>query len=94
VVSVSACDVLDGWLSAIRGIPDLPLAACRGKSDLFNGDTVDDRAEAIRICQGCPELLPCKRYSATLSDTKIHGVIAAEYREWVSHLSERKRRSA
>jgi hypothetical protein len=80
------------FFGALRAIPSLPLAACKGLSDLFNGDTVEDIAEAIAICHRCPELLPCRRYSQTLSATQIHGVIGGEYREWLSHPSLRRAR--
>jgi hypothetical protein len=50
--------------------PQLPLAACKGRGDLWDGsthgETVAERQErqrrAVRICGGCPERLPCLRY--------------------------------
>ena len=43
---MSAADVLAGWLEAIRAAPELPLAACRGQSDLFSATPVEDQSPA------------------------------------------------
>jgi hypothetical protein len=76
--------------AALRGIPKLPDAACRGRSDLFDGATEEDIAEATAVCSRCPELNACKRWADMLPHNGIHGVIAGEYREWVSHPSVRR----
>lgn len=50
--------------------PDAPLAACKGQGDAWDGavegETARERQKrhlgAMRVCEGCPERLPCLRY--------------------------------
>jgi hypothetical protein len=78
--------------AVLRGAPSLPRAACKGLGELFDADTDDDAFDALELCAGCPELLPCRRWAETLKHNKINGVIGGQHRPWVSHKSELARR--
>lgn len=75
----------------LAGIPELPGAPCKGRSDLFERTVgehrmtgrltkteVDDaRSEALRICASCPALDPCRAYVGALPATRRpRGVVA------------------
>lgn len=86
------------WVAAIaaivRGTPKLPGALCRGHSDTFDGDDEETAEHAAAICRRCPALQPCSEWSGTLPHNQAAGVLAGQYREWVSHPSVQKRREA
>jgi hypothetical protein len=76
----------------LRGTPSLPRAVCKGRSELFDGDTDDDAFDALEICARCPELAACRAYGDTLKHNKAHGVLGGQHRIWVSHKSAPPRR--
>lgn len=82
----------ESWVDALsvilRGTPKLPGALCRQRPGLFDGDTEDDVEQAAALCRRCPERQPCGDWAATLKHNQAHGVLAGQYREWVSHPSE------
>jgi Transcription factor WhiB len=79
--------VYQNLLQALSCIPRLPGAACRNQHELF--EDPDRAEEAITICQTCcPALEPCAEGADTLKHNQIDGVIAGQYRPWVSHPSE------
>jgi hypothetical protein len=85
---------IPGWVPLLETVlaqsPPLPGALCRGRPDIFDATDENRRTEAIALCQHCPELDRCRAWAAALPHNGIHGVIAGEYREWVSHPSLRR----
>jgi WhiB family transcriptional regulator, redox-sensing transcriptional regulator len=79
------------WVEAVaailRGTPKLPGALCRDRSELFDGDNEDTAGRAAAICLRCPARRPCGAWANRLAHNQAHGVLAGEYREWVSHPS-------
>jgi hypothetical protein len=70
---------IDLLVAVFRDSPRLPRALCRGEPDVWdvaNAAKVDV-ANAIRICQHCPELPACERYAAGRRD--LVGVWAGTY---------------
>lgn len=68
------------WVAAVaailRGTPSLPRALCRGDAR-FTSDDEADQAEAIEICQLCPELARCRQWVERLPPSRRPaGVIA------------------
>ncbi|APE15700.1 hypothetical protein BOH72_11195 [Mycobacterium sp. WY10] len=75
----------------LAGIPDLPGARCAGLADLFEA-TVDEhgkadtrterehaRIAALRLCNGCPALTPCRAWLDSLSPMRRpRGVVAGQ----------------
>lgn len=41
--------------------PNMPAARCAGRHELYDAaiEAASARAEALRLCSGCPELAPC-----------------------------------
>lgn len=75
---------------ALRGIPELPGAACAGAWELFDPKDDDEDAEdlqyrhsaAVRMClSDCPCLAACRSWVASLPPSKRPvGVVAGEVR--------------
>ena len=83
--------VLEGLFGALKGIPHLPGALCRGEAPLF--DHADDPGTAehcAQICRRCPELVPCRSWAATLSNRQLSGVVGGVVREWDPQSRRRK----
>ena len=72
-------DALDALLRvAVRYMPDMPSAACKGNADPFDRSAVSPpaRAEALKICKGCPTLDACRQFLTSLaSDERPRGVM-------------------
>jgi WhiB family transcriptional regulator, redox-sensing transcriptional regulator len=87
-----SADIMAALLGAIHGAPDLPRAACRGRSDLFDGRTEDDVDEAIEVCETlCPEFLACRAWAQSQPRRRICGVIAGRMYE---HKPPRQRKAS
>ncbi len=76
---------LDGFLGSMLGVPALPGAKCRGRSQLFDEqaktephDVVEQRhAQAKLLCTVCPAFDPCRRWLESLTPAKRPtGVVA------------------
>lgn len=72
-------------LAALRGIPNLHGAACTGLWPAFDAAEPDETAEdtehrhntAIRVCNNCPALQPCRQWFDGLRPSqRPAGVIA------------------
>lgn len=72
---------------ALRGAPNLPRAACKGRSELFDTWHDDEpwperdrrHAEAVQACLSCPELEPCRQWLESMHRSKRpDGVVAAK----------------
>jgi hypothetical protein len=71
---------------ALGAIPALPGALCRGQSELWDEPPQHDRdpvgtterlSYALRCCQRCPALNPCRTWYATLpARRRPPGVVA------------------
>lgn len=77
--------MLDALLSALRGIPRLPGARCRGKSHLFDEagrdedpEAVDQRhTQALGLCRNCAALASCDQWFVSLPrNQRPPGVVA------------------
>lgn len=64
---------LNGRSKACAPPPDQPDAACRLIPNLMDGETLRDIAAALRVCRGCPELLPCHAWA--LGNPGLQGVV-------------------
>ncbi|KWX19724.1 hypothetical protein AFM11_34340 [Mycolicibacterium wolinskyi] len=75
----------------LAGIPNLPGACCKGRSDLFEAtiagrdgpasktELENSRAAALRLCAACPALAPCRAWLNGLRPTRRPlGVVAGE----------------
>lgn len=77
----------------LESIPALPGARCKRRADLFERTTGEDRAagrtttedladarrEALRLCETCPSLHPCREYLQGLpAAQRPRGVIAGQ----------------
>ncbi|WP_068179698.1 WhiB family transcriptional regulator [Mycobacterium sp. UM_CSW] len=69
-------------LGALRGIPNLPDAACRNLPELFDATDEIDAEPAIALCRSCPALQDCAAWAATLPKNSISGVVAARIHVW------------
>lgn len=78
---------LDSLLAAVAAAPSLPGASCRGHWDTFDGGHRGEDVEsmhqrhalALRVCQRCPELGPCREWFDGLSATeRPTGVVAGQ----------------
>ncbi|WP_369816626.1 hypothetical protein [Mycobacterium sp. E740] len=67
--------------ACLGGVPALPGAACRGRHDLFDGETTADRIAAERLCRdACPALGACRRWVASLPKSRRPvGVVAGRF---------------
>ena len=82
-------------LGALASAPALPRAACRGRSQLFDGRSDDDIYAAIEICQtACPELARCEAWARSMPDNQLAGVVAGRMYDWAAHPSQRRRRAS
>jgi WhiB family redox-sensing transcriptional regulator len=64
---------------AVGAAPALPGARCRGRSELFDAESVDDERTdyAITVCNRCPALAACREWVASLPPGKRPiGVVA------------------
>lgn len=61
----------------------MPGAACKGRHNLFDGETPADRIRAEAICRdACPALGRCRRWVASLPGyRRPSGVVAGRFRE-------------
>jgi hypothetical protein len=86
-------DAFDGLVGALAGAPSMPDALCRGRTEWDH--TEGDNAEyAIGMCiHRCFEYDKCRRWSSTLNDNQIGGIVAGEIRVW-SPLKNRRRATA
>ena len=79
------------WIEAVaailRGTPRLPGALCRDRSEIFDAADEDTASRAAAICQHCPALQACGKWADTLRHNQASGVLAGEFRQWVSHPS-------
>ncbi len=75
---------------ALRGIPDLPGAACTGQSALFDIADQIDAEPAIAICGRCPVLNRCREWARARPPNTLNGVVGCEIHVWVSHPSRRR----
>ena len=77
----------------LESIPALPGARCKRRADLFERTTGEDRAagrtttedldnarrEALRLCETCPALHPCRAFLDALpAAQRPRGVIAGQ----------------
>jgi hypothetical protein len=63
-------------------LPAMPDAACQGRAELFDADTLDraaDAAKALAICDGCPALSQCERFTAQQPRSRLFGVWAGSW---------------
>ncbi len=79
-----------GLMAALALAPNLPGARCAGRHKLFDAtiegtrtgpdiEVAQARAEALRLCAGCPELGPCGRWLAALPKSqRPAGVVAGQ----------------
>lgn len=81
-----------GLLDSLSLAPSLPGALCAGRHELFDAsieasrtgtaaaaELAQARAEALRICGGCPVLQPCRRWFDSLPKSKRpQGVCAGQ----------------
>jgi hypothetical protein len=66
----------------LANLPAMPDAACIGHAELFDADTVDratDAAEALALCDRCPELDRCHRWAASQPHGRLTGVVAGAW---------------
>lgn len=83
----------DTMRALLAGAPDLPGARCKGRCDLFERTTGEDRAAgrataaelddarraALRLCETCPALHPCREYLRALPIAhRPRGVVAGQ----------------
>ncbi|ODR06423.1 hypothetical protein BHQ21_11580 [Mycobacterium sherrisii] len=83
----------DTMRTLLEGIPALPGARCRGQVALYDRTTGEDRAagrgtteelvtarrEALRLCETCPALHPCREYLQALPIAhRPRGVVAGQ----------------
>lgn len=70
-------DQFASLLSALRGAPRLPGAACRGHWETF--DDIDEPDYAISVCLNhCPALSNCRQWADSQPKRNLYGVIAGE----------------
>jgi hypothetical protein len=74
-------------LSIILGdAPKLPAApACASNPRLWDGNTEQDRAEAIALCDTrCPTATfdRCRAWAENAPQNTVHGVVAGRWHEW------------
>ena len=76
---------LDAVLGALLGLPSLPGARCRGRSELFDEPApreparhaAERHAQARMLCAGCPALAACATWFDSLpARDRPRGVIA------------------
>lgn len=65
-------ELLAAWAAAC---PPLPGALCRGRHELFDGDTAADQAAARQLCKQCPALAACRDWLTTTQSPPA-GVVA------------------
>jgi hypothetical protein len=80
--------------SVLRQSPSLPGALCRGRAEVFDADDDDEVAEAVELCQMCPELQRCQSWADTLPANSVHGVVAGRMYRWVQRPSLRRTKAA
>ncbi|MCZ0727958.1 hypothetical protein [Mycolicibacterium iranicum] len=83
----------DTMRALLAGIPALPGARCKGRSALYERtagehraagrttteELADARREALRLCETCPALHPCRQYLQGLPIAqRPRGVIAGQ----------------
>lgn len=80
-------NMLEDLLSALRSVPRLPGARCRGQSDLFDERHTDEPEDdwqhrsqtALHLCRTCPALAGCQTWFADLPrHQQPPGVIAGQ----------------
>jgi hypothetical protein len=59
----------------LAGTPRLPEAACCGDPELFTSSDPGCIDLAIRICRGCPDLVPCRQWADSCRP-RLTGVVA------------------
>ncbi|MBZ4558588.1 hypothetical protein GBO17_14245 [Mycobacterium avium subsp. hominissuis] len=79
--------------SILRGVPSLPGALCRNADPtLFDGDDDETAERAAAICRRCPALEECGDSADNMRHSQINGVVAGQFRQWVSHPSQARQR--
>jgi hypothetical protein len=58
--------VLDELIGSLMGIPALPGARCKGRSDIWESDCPELVEYAINQCRTCPSLQPCRQFVESL----------------------------
>jgi WhiB family transcriptional regulator, redox-sensing transcriptional regulator len=66
----------------IGGIPSMPKALCRDRWDLFDADGGIQAAQAMALCDRCPERRPCADWLATMPPNSVSGVCAGAVQPW------------
>lgn len=64
---------------ALKAVPRLDGARCRGQARLFDALDLQDRVAAIALCRRCDALTACQEWAAA-EDRPLIGVVAAKYR--------------
>lgn len=87
-----------GWLlltaAILRGAPKLSGALCRGRAELFDGQTPEARAVAAGVCRRCPARRDCvdfARRTASWRERPV-GVIGGRFRGQKESVLARRRR--
>lgn len=74
------------WLmlaaAILRGQPKLPGALCRGRAELFDGASAEDRAAAAAVCKRCPARRDCVVFRQRTADWRERpiGVLGGRFR--------------
>lgn len=86
------------WLlltaAILRGAPRLSGALCRGRAELFDGQTPEDRAAAAELCARCPVRRDCAAFARRTASWRERpvGVIAGRHRGQKESVLARRRR--
>jgi hypothetical protein len=80
-------------VGALRSVPALPGAKCRGRAELFDGADGPDGARtrlAAAFCARCPALTACAAWAGRQPDNRLDGVVAGRLFAYVAHTSQRR----
>jgi hypothetical protein len=80
--------------SALGSVPRLELALCKGRSDVFDADTDEHAAQAIELCQRCPERRKCAAWADSQPPNSLDGIVAGHRYTWTQQAMRRPRKAA
>jgi hypothetical protein len=87
-----SAEVLECIWAALRGVPRLPGAACRGLYAVM--DDVDMPDDALKICAGCSALQACDAWAQSQPENALNGVVGGRVYAWVLHPGLRRKATA
>jgi hypothetical protein len=80
-----------GLLAALRPIPELAHAACKGKAPLFDGGPGIDPRIPAAVCRHCLVFAECLRWVAGQPSDYVTGIVAGRRFVFAGHESMRRR---